>query len=65
MAIDGSFIALNEALNADKELNDNNSAYGQGLMRASSDIHLGTSILNPIGIRPSSIPDSDFSTPKP
>ena len=56
MAIDGSFIALNEALNADKELHDNNSAYGLGLMRASSDLQLGTSILNPIGIRQTSIP---------
>ena len=64
MAIDGSFIALNEALNAEKELNDNNSAYGQGLMRASSDLNLGTSILNPIGIRQTSIPQSHLSTPK-
>ena len=64
MAIDGSFIALNEALNAEKELNDNNSAYGLGLMRASSDLNLGTSILNPIGIRQTSNPQSHLSTPK-
>ena len=62
MAIDGSFIALNEALNAEKDLNENNSAYG--LNRASSDLQVGSSILNPIGIRPVSLNYSHLSSPQ-
>ena len=64
MVIDRGFIALNEALNADKDLNEYNSAYG--LARASSDLQIGPSVLNPIGMNPStSMNYSYLSTPNP